>query len=233
MYTIASEEAYKDGQIIIKEGSPGDWVYVVLSGGVEISKMVEGEKVVIEILGEGEVFGELGFLGGLKRTASAIAVGDTNLGLIDRAALDAEFNKLSSEFRMIISAIVKRFQKMTARIPGSLYRSEPRATRTLSLAYKDKSAFVKAYTDNISGGGLFVKTEKPLGKGEEFVLKLQLPGLPDPMRIKCAVVWERKSEGEPGYGPAGMGIKFLAMNKKDDQTLRQYIREITGKEPRP
>jgi len=40
MYHIASEETYKDGQVILEEGSSGDWVYVVLSGSVEISKTI-------------------------------------------------------------------------------------------------------------------------------------------------------------------------------------------------
>ena len=43
MFNIASEETYQDGQVIIKEGTTGDWVYVVLSGSVEISKTVEGK----------------------------------------------------------------------------------------------------------------------------------------------------------------------------------------------
>ena len=129
MFVLASEESYKDGQVIIKEGNPGDWVYVILSGTVEISKMADGKKVVLERLQKGEVFGELSFLGGVKRTATATAVGQTQLGLIDRAALDAEFNKLSSDFRAILSAIVGRFQKMIDGISDSIYRSEPRMKR--------------------------------------------------------------------------------------------------------
>ena len=112
MFTLASEESYEDGQIIFKEGSSGDWVYVITSGTVEISKMVKGEKSVVELLQEGEIFGELGFLEGIKRTATATAVGETTIGLIDRANLDAEFNRLSSDFRVIIKAIVGRSKKL-------------------------------------------------------------------------------------------------------------------------
>ncbi|MCK4486381.1 MAG: cyclic nucleotide-binding domain-containing protein, partial [Desulfobacterales bacterium] len=62
MFDIASEETYQDGQIIIKEGSTGDWVYVILSGTVEISRTVGAKKFVIELLKPEEVFGELAFL---------------------------------------------------------------------------------------------------------------------------------------------------------------------------
>ncbi|MBW2358476.1 MAG: cyclic nucleotide-binding domain-containing protein [Deltaproteobacteria bacterium] len=58
-YNIANEETYQDGQIIFKEGSPGDWVYVILSGSVEISKDIRGQKDIIEKLQPGDVFGEL------------------------------------------------------------------------------------------------------------------------------------------------------------------------------
>jgi len=117
MYNIASEESYEDGQTIFTEGSFGDWVYVVLSGKVEISKEVGGKKNVIEVLEPGAVFGELCFLGqsvleGIKRTATARAVGQATIGVVDRAFLDNEFNKLSSDFRTIILTLVTRFIQM-------------------------------------------------------------------------------------------------------------------------
>ena len=62
MYPIASKETHKDGQIIFKEGSYGDWVYVVLSGSVMISKTIGRRKRIIAQLEPGEIFGELGYL---------------------------------------------------------------------------------------------------------------------------------------------------------------------------
>ena len=110
VYNIAEEETYSDGQTILKEGSSGDWVYVVLSGSVEISKTVQGRKFTIEILQPGEVFGELGFVGGIKRTATAQAIGETTLGLIDREFLEKEYNQLSGQFRSILENINHIFQ---------------------------------------------------------------------------------------------------------------------------
>ena len=56
------KEKYKDGDIIFEEGSSGDWIYVVESGAVEISKIMHGEKEVLLELGPGEIIGELGFI---------------------------------------------------------------------------------------------------------------------------------------------------------------------------
>ncbi|MBW2017445.1 MAG: TIGR02266 family protein [Deltaproteobacteria bacterium] len=225
MFTLASEEVYKDGQVIITEGSSGDWVYVILSGAVEISKKIEGRTVVIERLGEGEVFGELGFLGAVKRTATARAVGETVLGIVDRATLDMEFNKLSTEFRAILSAIVKRFQKMVSRISESERRVEPRQVRTLSLTFKDKGAFIRAYTANINQKGLFIKTDHPLPEGDTFQLKLNLPGLEDALIIKSEVVWVRRPGTDSTSGPPGMGIRFLEMEEKARRNLALYLQQ--------
>ena len=226
MFNIVSEETYQDGQIIIEEGSSGDWVYLILSGEVEISKTVGGKKFVSEWLHPGEVFGELAFLGGITRTATARAVGETTIGVIDRAFLDWEFNKLHSDFRSILVAVVHRFRKMIERAREFSSRREIRVLDTLSLSYKHRESFVNAYTGNLSTGGLFIRTENPLKQDDEFFLKLQLPGLSDPMRIKCEVAWARKKAEQTDDSPAGMGVTFLEMTKKDHQILVQYLKRL-------
>ncbi|MFH1489720.1 MAG: TIGR02266 family protein [Pseudomonadota bacterium] len=230
MFNVASEESYPSGQVIFKEGSSGDWVYVVLKGAIEISKMIGGQKFIVGIVREGEVFGELSFLGGINRTATAIALDDSTVGTLDRQELDAEFNKISSEFRTIIVASVKRFAKMLDRTCDFSARTEPRIPKTLSLTYKDRSAFIKAYTGNISIGGLFIKTEKPLKQGETFLLKLQLPGLAEPMAIKSEVAWSKKGDGKAESEVSGMGIRFVEMTKADSRSLADYIKEIQKSE---
>jgi len=229
MFTFASEETHEDGYVVIKEGTSGDWLYVILSGSVEISKMIEGKKYVIDVLKPGELFGEVGFLGGKRRTATAKTIGQTTLGIVDRTALDAEFNELSSDLRNILLAMAKRFEKMVNRIVEFTSRSDLRVQKTLSLTYKDNMAFVRAYLGNISSGGIFIKTDKPLNQGEQFLLRLQLPELPDPLKISCEVVWARGSAEATPREPAGMGVKFLEMSKKDNEVLKHYLGRVSGR----
>ena len=212
MFTLVSEETYSDGQIIFDENSSGDWVYVVLSGSVEIFKTIKGDKHTIEVLKEGEVFGELSFIGGIRRTASVRALGETTVGIIDRDSLDQEFNKLSSDFRSILD-----------KVTGFSRRSAPRSLRTLSLSYRDKQSFINAYTGNISAGGLSIKTGTPLKKGEQISLKLQLPGLDEPLQIRCMVVWSKQGEEGKDEQPEGMGIKFIEMSDLDREKLQKYM----------
>ena len=117
MFQIASYEKYQDGQIIFKEGDSGDWVYVVESGSVELSKMIGDTKIVIEVLRlEWDVFGEMAFIANISRTATASAIGPTTVGIIDRNYLDDEFNRLSGSFQAILKSLVLRLKKTTEAI---------------------------------------------------------------------------------------------------------------------
>ena len=227
MFIFVSEETYQDGHVLIKEGTSGNWFYVVLSGAVEISNTIDGKKYVIDVLRPGEVFGEVGFIGGNKRTATATTVGQTVIGVVDRASLDGEFNRLSSDFRAILLAIANRFEKMVKRVVEFSSRTDMRIQKTLSLTFKDDQAFINAYTSNISTGGLFIKTEKPLRLGDQFLLRLQVPTIQDPLNISCEVAWVRGPTEATAKEPAGMGIKFIEMSKGDREALKQYFGKVT------
>jgi CRP/FNR family transcriptional regulator, cyclic AMP receptor protein len=231
MFTLGSEESYKDGDVIIKEGSSGDWVYVVLSGSVEVSKMLGGSKLILDLLKDGEVFGEMSFLAGgnRKRSATVTAVGDTTVGTIDRNSLDMEFNKLSSDFRSILVSSIRRFKQMmerTSEFSGKLEsRSAQRSMpKSITLGFKDPQAFLKSFIGTADKGGLFIRTPKPLKKGESFFLNLQLPNI-QPIKIKCAVEWANAKEGAGGK-PAGMKTTFIEMSPQDAQILKGYLSKL-------
>jgi len=225
MYPIASEEGYKDGQVIFREGTSGNWVYVILHGNVEISRTIGESKYIITILESGEVFGELGYLGDIKRTATARAIGETTLGIIDRGFLDREFNLLSSSFRAILVAVVNRFRNMTQRTCEFSRRKEDRTQKSLSVIFKDRKSVVRSFTSNISNDGLFIKTDRPLNKGEQFSLKLQLPDFSEPIRATCEVVWAREHK-EAENRPSGMGVKFCELAESHKRLLNQYIQSL-------
>jgi len=113
MFQIASYETFQDGQVIFAEGSHGDWIYVVDDGEVEISKLIDGTKVVIENLKPGDVFGEMAYIAKIPRTATATARGMTVVGIIDRNFFDQEFNKLSADFQAMLKTVAFRLRRTT------------------------------------------------------------------------------------------------------------------------
>ena len=116
MFQVASYETYEDGQVIFEEGTYGDWIYLIDDGAVEIFKTVEGQKVVVGVLKEGEILGELAYIAKIPRTASAMAVGRTVIGIIDRNFFDQEFNKLSADFQKMIKMVAIRLKNATETI---------------------------------------------------------------------------------------------------------------------
>lgn len=116
MFQTATEEKYKDGDIIFEEGSSGDWIYVIESGAVEISKIMRGEKEILLELGPGEIIGELGFITKMPRTATATSVGDTTLGIIDPISFEQEFNRLSPDFQAVLISLATRLKETTEAI---------------------------------------------------------------------------------------------------------------------
>jgi len=125
MIPIATYETYQDGQIIFEEGSHGDWIYAIESGAVELSKAVAGGRAVIVVLESGDVFGEIAFLARIPRTATARAVGETTVGLIDRAFLDTEYNKLSQYFQVILRTLSLRLKRATELlVENNIYKVE-------------------------------------------------------------------------------------------------------------
>ena len=119
---------------------------------------------------------------------------------------------------------MKRFRTLIDRACEFSSRKEARAKKSLSLSFKDRHSF-KAYTGNISKGGLFIKTERPLKEGEKFLLKMQLPDLSEPMKLDCEVAWTRE-QSETEKRPSGMGVKFCEMSKQDSQILNRYVQTL-------
>ena len=220
-FNIALEETYRDGEIIFEEGNSGDWVYVVLSGAVEVSKGINGNRFVLSVIQPGEVFGELALIGAVKRTATTRAMGQTKLGIIDREMLDKDFNKLSADFRNVLVVMVARFIKMLDRSREFAVRGEDRITKTIALKFQNRQSFVNAYSANISTGGLFIKTDSPLPVGELFSLQIEMPDVAEALKFRCEVVWTREKAED--NRPAGMGVKFCESPEKESQILKQFI----------
>lgn len=118
MFQIAAYEKYTDGQVIFKEGTHGDWLYIVEDGAVEISRMVNNNKVLITTFKEGEIFGEVAYIAKVERSATATAIGDTTVGIIDREFFDKEFNKLSGNFQLILKTLALRLKRTTDVLVG-------------------------------------------------------------------------------------------------------------------
>jgi len=83
-----------------------------------------------------------------------------------------------------------------------------RAPIELKVEYKRLNTFFADYTKNISRGGTFIATDKPLPVGTDFVFALGVPHLPEPVRLRGKVIWTTPAEEATKANPCGMGIEF-------------------------
>lgn len=82
------------GDTLFHTGDPGESLFVVRSGSIELYiKDTAGQKIVLTIAEEGNLFGELSLLDSGPRTATAIALSDSELLVLDRDDLLLLFQK--------------------------------------------------------------------------------------------------------------------------------------------
>lgn len=94
---------------------------------------------------------------------------------------------------------------------GAERREDARAPIELKVEYKRLNAFFADYTKNISRGGTFIKTGRPLPIGTEFLFKLYVPQLDAPLQIHGEVTWivTEQEVADGAHEEAGMGIRFV------------------------
>jgi CRP/FNR family transcriptional regulator, cyclic AMP receptor protein len=91
---VIDEKRLKDGEILFQFGDFGESMYIVKSGKVELFiKDTTGQKIVLKIAKENDIFGEISMLDNRPRSATATALSDTELFVLDRDDLLLLFQK--------------------------------------------------------------------------------------------------------------------------------------------
>ena len=76
---VEREVSYADGEIIVREGERGEEMFFVQHGRVVISRRVDGDEIVLNVIERGGLFGEMSLLESLPRDADARADGATRV----------------------------------------------------------------------------------------------------------------------------------------------------------
>jgi CRP/FNR family cyclic AMP-dependent transcriptional regulator len=94
------------GTTLFQAGEPGDSLFVVRSGEMELFiKDTAGQKIVLTVAGPGEIFGELALLDRGARTATALALTDTELLELDREDLLLLFQRTPAAALRLLAAV--------------------------------------------------------------------------------------------------------------------------------
>jgi CRP/FNR family cyclic AMP-dependent transcriptional regulator len=91
---VIDEEKLLAGQTLFQAGDPGESLFIVQSGEIELFiKDTAGQKIVLTTAGPGDLFGELAMLDSGPRTATALALTDTEVLVLDRDDLILLFQR--------------------------------------------------------------------------------------------------------------------------------------------
>jgi CRP/FNR family cyclic AMP-dependent transcriptional regulator len=133
-----------EGDVLFKRGDPGDSLYVLRSGAVELSiKNDTGDKIVLEVARAGDFFGEMSLLDGGPRQATALVTQAIDALVVDRGDLDELFRLRPATALEMLTAMGKRMRE-TARL---LRHS---ATRNINDTAEDNRTSVMKAADWIS-----------------------------------------------------------------------------------
>lgn len=100
------------GEKIFTLGEPGDAMYIVGTGSVELFvKDNTGTKISLTVCGRGEVFGELSLFDGGARTASAICVDESELFILDREDLIAFLHRHPDAAFDLLTTMAQRIRE--------------------------------------------------------------------------------------------------------------------------
>ena len=135
---------FSAGQTIFNYGEPGDAIYVISSGEVEVFfKNDTGERIVLEIATRGDFFGELSMLDGGTRSASVVAIQDTQTLRLDHGDLE-KFLQLRPQAAMdLLAAMGRRHRETVERLRHT-------ATRNVNMESEDCRTLIQKSADAIA-----------------------------------------------------------------------------------
>jgi uncharacterized membrane protein len=129
---------------IFQEGEPGDRMYVVCTGQVELATTDKlGQKLVLTTASRGDLFGELSLLDSGARTAHATVLEDAELLVLDRATL-IDFIRRHPEVALDMMAV------MGGRVRTTTNRLRQMATRNANEEAEAKQTVMQRVTDVIA-----------------------------------------------------------------------------------
>jgi len=132
------------GETLFQAGEQGDSLFVVQAGEVELYiKDTAGQKIVLTNAGRGEIFGELSLLDQGARTATALALMDTELLELDRGDLLLLFQKTPAAALGLLAAMGHMTRKADA-----LLRT--RVSRNANEEAEEQRGFILRVADWVS-----------------------------------------------------------------------------------
>ena len=134
---------YKDGEVIVEEGTQSRTMYVIQSGQVKVVKGDGETETILATLGEGDIFGEMSLFDAKPRSATVKAVGEARVLAIDH-------ENFLKRIKMDPSLAFRTIKQMSQRI-RDLNNRVSYALKMANQAHNELIQLKEAEITNIKG----------------------------------------------------------------------------------
>jgi CRP-like cAMP-binding protein len=118
MSAHALGKLYRDGECIVYEGDPSEYLFIVQEGRVEIAYDEADRTTRMVVLEKGEIFGEAALFSRAPRSANVRAVGDARVLTLDRQVLLRRIRENPLMALEILRSMSRRLQAMEDVVKG-------------------------------------------------------------------------------------------------------------------
>lgn len=134
---VGVEVTLAAGDVVFNRGDPGEALYVIEEGSVRVH---DGD-LVLNNLGEGDVFGEIAGLGGMERTASVTVEEDIRLLRVERDALYSALRTRPEALQGLVQMLCERESGMANRMTRRSWRLQA-AEQELEIGRRIQAGFL-------------------------------------------------------------------------------------------
>ena len=108
---------------------------------------------------------------------------------------------------------------------GDNKRKATRLHHEIPVAYRSVGSFLTDWATNISQGGLFINTRKPLAVGTAVKIIIQLPGAAFPYEMAGRVTRVTQYDNHANMVP-GMGIEFTDVDAAKRREIETFVERL-------
>ena len=123
---IAQMARHPRGAVIFQKGDPGSSMMAVIRGRVKICTFSQdGRELLLNIIDQGGIFGEIAILDGRPRTANAVALEETDLLVLERGQFLPFLAGNPEALSLLLAALCQKLRQTSEHLEDALLREAP------------------------------------------------------------------------------------------------------------
>ncbi|MFN7134773.1 MAG: Crp/Fnr family transcriptional regulator [Myxococcales bacterium] len=209
------------GTVLFEEGQPGDRMYVIQSGRVQVIKKVGETRVTIAQLGPGDCVGEMAILDGQPRSADAVVIEDAVLVVLDRGTFEQMVREHGEIAVRIMRKLSQRLREANRTIQNFLAENGSlRAVEFLrALAGQNETAQYRPLPRGTTPQTVAARAGLSLQEAQEVWERLRAAGVIDDAGGQVALAPDATVDDY---------LRYLDLKQKYDPLTVRELAEMTG-----